>query len=71
MKQIQNRYERNIRRVGESQYETCCHNCQQLFAAPFTLQSPHLATFSLEMLMFLFFSSSCFRTNDSTRNNFE
>ena len=34
MKQIQDKYETNIRRVGESQYETCCHNCHQLFAAP-------------------------------------
>ena len=28
------KYETNIRGVGASQYETCCHNCHQLFAAP-------------------------------------
>ena len=39
--------------MGESQYETCCHNCQQLFAAP----QPQFALFPKRKCLKRFFTS--------------
>ena len=39
--------------MGESQYETCCHNCQRLFAAP----QPRFALFPKRKCLKRFFTS--------------